>query len=431
MPSSSLWSRRSRSVLAAMAIAVPLLVVIPSADATQHERTATPPGARTIDAACPPGFEAPANDFADIAGNVHARPIRCAAHHRVAFGGPGGRPANQYAPNLDVSRGQMASSVTRIVDLVDAETGEVLLPAWDQTNRFTDVSVTSPHVGPINRLAAAGVVRGGVGGRPTTTFSPDAGITRAQLATFLHGMIETAVRGSFFTNAVYYDDLATVNPGHAGNINALTERGLLTGRQVGAGWRYDPDGPVRRDQMASALMRSLSLLYSLDAIGHRFTEPAPGSGAEPRVTPDFPTSEAPVALLQDVRIARHDGFDRFVLDFEASEAPAHSIRYVGPPILEDGSGQPVEFAGDGYLAVHVTPASGFDMTAVQPTYTGPRHIALAGGNAVTEAIQTGDFEAVLSWTIGVDHQRPFDVGLITGPEPNRYRIVIDVQGGSS
>ena len=41
------------------------------------------------------------------------------------------------------------------------------------------------------------------------------------------------------------------------------------------------------------------------------------------------------------------------------------------------------------------------------TYTGPKRITPAGADHVREVVETGDFEGVLKWVIGLDAQRPF------------------------
>ncbi len=76
--------------------------------------------------------------------------------------------------------------------------------------------------------------------------------------------------------------------------------------------------------------------------------------------------------------------------------------YVDPPVLADPSGQPVPVAGAAVLQLVMTNASGVDLSTDPPvvTYTGPTGIAANLPNVV-ELVETGDFEAVLSWAIGV------------------------------
>jgi hypothetical protein len=157
------------------------------------------------------------------------------------------------------------------------------------------------------------------------------------------------------------------------------------------------------------------------------TEPAPAPG------PPFgtqPVSGAAVpggtALLTAVRLGRHEGFDRVVFEFRPGASPGYRVRYVQPPIVEDGSGKRVAVAGDAYLSIRMEPASGFDLEGTSgQVYTGPVRIggSGAGTDVVLEVVRTGDFEAVLTWVAGLEDRAPFRVIRLFGPP----RIVVDVQ----
>jgi hypothetical protein len=73
------------------------------------------------------------------------------------------------------------------------------------------------------------------------------------------------------------------------------------------------------------------------------------------------------------------------------------------------------------------PASGFDLATGEGrlVYKGPRRIdgAAAGASVVKELVRTGDFEAVLSWAIGVDKRSEFRVQTLDDPA----RLVVDVR----
>ncbi|MGY1826001.1 AMIN-like domain-containing (lipo)protein [Blastococcus sp. SYSU DS0541] len=137
----------------------------------------------------------------------------------------------------------------------------------------------------------------------------------------------------------------------------------------------------------------------------------------------FPAGGSPV-YLTDVRAAGHEEFDRFVLEFEGDDVPSYRVGYVEPPITEDGSGREVQVAGSAFLEVRVSPASGVDLSGEEPreTYTGRDHITAPGGEVITEAVETGDFESMLAWTIGLEEQVPFGVAELSDPA----RLVVDV-----
>jgi hypothetical protein len=118
--------------------------------------------------------------------------------------------------------------------------------------------------------------------------------------------------------------------------------------------------------------------------------------------------------------------DTVTFGFRAADRqpPGYETGYRAGPIRADASGEVVAVDGRAFLVVRMEPAYGFDFESGAPTYTGPRRIAPAGGVHVREIVETGDFEAVLTWVIGLDSARPYQVvttGDIAAPT---LRIVI-------
>ncbi len=160
------------------------------------------------------------------------------------------------------------------------------------------------------------------------------------------------------------------------------------------------------------------------------TSPAATTAPEP--TAPFQGSRGPAegeassglplggAILVDVRFARHEGFDRIVFEFQGGLS-GYRIQYVDPPILADPSGFTVEIAGNAFLSVRFEPAAAHDPDTGTPTYTGPLEIA-AGLSSLLEAERTGDFEAVLSWALGLSQEVDFRVYALENP----LRVAIDV-----
>ncbi len=133
------------------------------------------------------------------------------------------------------------------------------------------------------------------------------------------------------------------------------------------------------------------------------------------------------AHLRSVRAARHEGYDRVVLEF-VEHLPDWTVGYQNKPILSDAAGEPVALAGNFAIVVRAAPASGVDMAnpsgdpqGYTEIYTGPKRFTPATPE-VKELVQTGDFEAVLHWAIGVEDKVEFRVRTLTGPP----RLVIDV-----
>jgi hypothetical protein len=151
-------------------------------------------------------------------------------------------------------------------------------------------------------------------------------------------------------------------------------------------------------------------------------DPMEGAGTDP-VRSDGPGTGT--ALLTDVRVARHEGFDRVVFEFQGN-LPGYTVEYVQPPITEDGSGDEVDVDGDAFLSITMTPASGFDLSGEgEQTYDGPTRIAGEehGTSVIREVVRTGDFEAVLGWVVGLSDRVDFRVDEVSSPP----RLVIDVR----
>ena len=133
------------------------------------------------------------------------------------------------------------------------------------------------------------------------------------------------------------------------------------------------------------------------------------------------------ALLERIAVGRHEGYDRVVFEFRGVGLPGYRIEYVEPPLKEDGSGNPVEIKGNAFLVVRMEPASGFDLNTGEGVmvYKGPRRLegSAAGTSVVQELVRTGDFEAVLTWAIGLSDKVDFRVSSATSP----FRLIVDLR----
>lgn len=140
--------------------------------------------------------------------------------------------------------------------------------------------------------------------------------------------------------------------------------------------------------------------------------PALANGATtPRSSPAV--EARPTAYLTDVTLEAPDCTDRVVFAFRegATPGPGYNVSYepADRAKTEDGSGNPIEIEGSAFLVVRLTPAMTAEIVGekVEPTYTGPRRIAGVGTHAVQEVVKTGDFEAMVTWVIGLNLERPF------------------------
>jgi putative peptidoglycan binding protein len=124
------------------------------------------------------------------------------------------------------------------------------------------------------------------------------------------------------------------------------------------------------------------------------------------------------ALLRRVRAGRNKDFDRLVLDFDGP-VPGVLVRYV-PRLLQDGSGQVIPLRGRAVVEIVVRPADAHHEDG-SSSVTGPLP-DLTDFAAFRQVADAGDFEAVLTWGIGVAARTGLRATTLTGPS----RVAVDV-----
>lgn len=151
------------------------------------------------------------------------------------------------------------------------------------------------------------------------------------------------------------------------------------------------------------------------------TAPSPSETTGGFATSEVSEESEDFGQLVDVRVGVHSGFDRVVLEF-ADDVPGYTVKYVELPVIEDGSGDSVDLP-DAETAVQIvlTPASGWDMEKGEPTYTGPKTVTNDKAAEITGVVNSGDFEAILSWAVGLRSEVPFKVATLDNPA----RLVVD------
>jgi hypothetical protein len=192
-----------------------------------------PAGHAATAAGLPPG-----GSFIDDDGSVHEGSIEAIAAEQITLGcNP---PTNdRYCPDQPVTRAQMATFLTRALDL----------PPSDD-NQFDDDD-TSVHQADIQALAAADIT---LGCNPPTNdrYCPDQPVTRAQMATFLTRALDLPPSDD---NRFDDDDTSV----HQADIQALAAADITLGCNPPNNDRYCPDQPVTRAEMATFLTRALDL----------------------------------------------------------------------------------------------------------------------------------------------------------------------------
>jgi hypothetical protein len=147
-------------------------------------------------------------------------------------------------------------------------------------------------------------------------------------------------------------------------------------------------------------------------------DPMPDGSTRPNVAK---ATNAETALLTDVRVGRHPGFERVVFEFR-NTVPGYDVRYVKRPVRADASGAVVNVAGRFVLRVRMENALDADLSreSVPRTYTGPNRLT-PDTTQIEEVVRTGGFEAVLTWVVGVNDHTPFRVIRLHDPP----RLVVD------
>jgi len=131
------------------------------------------------------------------------------------------------------------------------------------------------------------------------------------------------------------------------------------------------------------------------------------------------------SLLTKVSEQGDNCVDHVAFDFvpQGTGLPGYTITYSDGPFTADGSGAPVEVPGNAFVTVRISPGYGYDFVNGKPTYTGPKSITVTNANHVQSIVQTGDFEGVLNWVIGLDSKRPFSVEATATP---RRQLVVTI-----
>lgn len=129
--------------------------------------------------------------------------------------------------------------------------------------------------------------------------------------------------------------------------------------------------------------------------------------------------QAPAELqVYDIRIGRHEEFDRVVFEFRGTGLPGWLVDYTDNP-TQQASGKPITIAGTSILNVNIDgtvypfEGDGTEAQAPKPPL----------GSGITEVVSSGTFEGRSQFFIGLDHGRtPYSVTLL--PDPTR--VVLDI-----
>ena len=175
--------------------------------------------------------------FADDDGNVHEENIEAIAAKGITLGcNP---PDNsRYCPDDSVTRGAMAAFIARAMGL----------PAVGGDHFNDDHASTFENA--INQVAATGITQG-CNPPQNTRFCPSRTMTRGEMAAFLVRAFDLPAS----TTDYFGDDRGHI---FEDAINRLGAAEITMGCNPPQNSRFCPDDPIRRDQMATFLVRALS-----------------------------------------------------------------------------------------------------------------------------------------------------------------------------
>ncbi len=176
--------------------------------------------------------------FTDTAGSSHAASIQLLAATGISRGcNP---PLNdQFCPNGNATRGQMAAFLNRALQL----------PATAQD--FFDDDAGSVFEADINRLAKAGITSG-CNPPLNSAYCPGDNVARGEMAAFLVRAFDLPATAQDF----FDDDAGSI---FEDDINRLAAAGITKGCNPPANTSYCPNASITRGEMATFLVRALDL----------------------------------------------------------------------------------------------------------------------------------------------------------------------------
>ena len=205
--------------------------------------------------------------------NAFGDAINCIAYYGITNGTGDG---STYSPNDDVSRAEMAVFIARAAGKAGVDLGDAMSAG------FTDIGdVWGEAQDAINRLASKGMIASG------GAYRPDDAVTRAEMASFLIGLLVKAsptvstssagalqlagaTPGSVTTASdwnYFGDARSSVPAANDAEISALYELGVTKGASAAAvqdptkaplDLNYEPSGTVNRGEMAEFITRALA-----------------------------------------------------------------------------------------------------------------------------------------------------------------------------
>ncbi len=143
---------------------------------------------------------------------------------------------------------------------------------------------------------------------------------------------------------------------------------------------------------------------------------APGTNIPDFACADFKGGKTGVANFTAARAGEQQGYDRFVLQFDAI-VPSYEVKRQAKPVFTGASGQPVTLSGTYGVLVSVFSATG------GTTFTGSNDLIHPEFQVLKEAREIQDFEGHVQWGLGLSKPTCMRVFVLSDPA----RLVVDLQ----
>jgi len=124
------------------------------------------------------------------------------------------------------------------------------------------------------------------------------------------------------------------------------------------------------------------------------------------------------AVLNALRVAKNDTFDRVVFEFR-DHVPGYHLEYLDKPVRGCGAGDVRSIEGDGWLEVRFSPAYAHTEGGASTIRAREFKPQLS---IVREIERTCDFEGVVTWVIGTASANRFRTYELSAPP----RLVVQI-----
>ncbi|MFY9370572.1 MAG: S-layer homology domain-containing protein [bacterium] len=183
--------------------------------------------------------------FADLEGHWAREAVELMAARRIIAG----MSAQEFAPDLPVTRAQL---VTMLVKALELE------PVTPEEGTFRDVEAGTWYYTPVETAYRAGLVAG----RGRGEFDPSAPVTRQEMAVMVARALEISSGRATNTypveaNLRRFEDQVDIAPWARGAVARLVEEGIMSGMP---GRIFAPQGTATRAQAAVVLKNMLQVL---------------------------------------------------------------------------------------------------------------------------------------------------------------------------